>query len=179
MTDNQITEATDDLKSDLTEGAAPTAHPSDEGLILNQPLDNGESTTEDAPTEDADDKPGREAAKYRRQLRDTEAERDTLAASLDALQRRMVEQHAGKQISRPEALWAAGIELSDLLDKDGVPDPEKIRAACADASDKLGLTRPVGGNYVPGEGRVTRQPGYVNKGFAAAFAPGDDGYDAY
>lgn len=114
-------------------------------------------------------KAGREAAKYRRQLRDAEAERDSLRGTVETLQRRMIEKHAGQTIAKPEALWAAGIDLGDLLDGDGMPDDEKVRAACVKASESLGLSRPRGGNYVPGEGRATRVRTGVGDGFTDAF----------
>lgn len=129
-----------------------------------------EASAEDTDTEDAKDNPGREAAKYRRQLREAESERDTLAGQVESLQRRMIEDYAGRQISRPEALWASGVNVADLLTEDGVPDETKVRNACSAASDRLGLARPVGGNYVPNEGRSTSRVG-SGSSFADAFKP--------
>ena len=123
--------------------------------------------TQDAPE---DGKAGREAAKYRRQLRDTEAERDSLREQVQALQRAAVEQVAARQIAKPAALWTAGVELADVLGDDGAPDPAKIKAACAEASARLGLQRPLG-NYVPNEGR-NPHTGKARPGFADAFGPG-------
>ena len=86
--------------------------------------------------------PNAEAAKYRKRLRDTEAERDALAAKIEAYQRAEVEQYA-EHLQKPSAIWAAGIELADLLDDEGNIDPEKTTAAVEAAATDLGLsTRP-------------------------------------
>lgn len=96
--------------------------------------------------------PSREAAKYRRRLRDTETERDTLAETVTTLQRNEVERLAASAIANPAALWAAGVELSDVLAEDGSVDAEKVTAAAKDAAERLGLAQPRPANYVRGEG---------------------------
>lgn len=93
-----------------------------------------------------------EAAKYRRRLRETEAERDTLAGRLEAMQRGEVERIAAATVKSPAALWAAGIEVADMLTEDGTVDPAKVRAAASQAADRLGLATPRPPNYVPREG---------------------------
>lgn len=92
-------------------------------------------------------------ARYRRQLRETEAERDQLRATVETLQRAEVERLAGKAIQKPTALWSADVQLVDLLDDTGAVDPAKVNAAVQNARDTLGLaaTRPAG--YVRGEGQ--------------------------
>ena len=74
-------------------------------------------TRRDRPPEDSpaapkpaepEPKPDREAAKYRRQLRDTEAERDTLAGKVEAMQRREVERQVAEHLSNPEDFWLTG-----------------------------------------------------------------------
>lgn len=73
----------------------------------------------------------REAAQWRRKLRETEADRDRLATKLAALQQHTIS----------TALRSAGINadklfrvraLSDLLDRHGDIDVEAIRNAVAD-----------------------------------------------
>lgn len=91
---------------------------------------------------DADDKPGREAARYRRQLREVEAERDGLAVQLEALRRAEVDQLTGAVGVRPEALWAAGTNMADLLAEDGTIDPERVGAAVKAACSTLGIPLP-------------------------------------
>lgn len=88
--------------------------------------------------------PNREAARYRRQLRQTESERDTLRERLTALQRAEVERLAGTtgaKLAAPSAIWADGVQLDDLLDQDGRVDPERVTAAAEQAAERLGLAR--------------------------------------
>lgn len=80
-----------------------------------------------------------EAKSYRLRLRDTEAERDRLAATLTALQRGRVEAIATQQGITAEALWAAGTELDSLLGEDGQPDPIAVAAAADAARQELGI----------------------------------------
>lgn len=117
-----------------------------------------ESTDQTTETESPEqESSNREAAKYRRQLRDTEAERDTLAQRVEAMQRAEVERLAGSthRIAQPAALWASGATLHDLLGEDGHVDPEKVKTAAENAISTLGLarTKPAG-VYAPREGRI-------------------------
>ena len=43
---------------------------------------------------------------------------------------------------RPQALWASGVELTDLIGDDGVPDQQKIRQAFESARRELGIEAP-------------------------------------
>ena len=62
----------------------------------------------------------REAARYRRQLRKAEGERDQLSADLEAARRSMVDRVAQTEGRiRPAALWSSGVQLADLLGEDG------------------------------------------------------------
>lgn len=133
---------------------------------------------EDAPDQAAtgDDNPGREAARYRRQLRETEAERDGLLTQLDALRRAEVDRLVADQTRtlKPAALWAAGTELGQLLAEDGTVDAARVAEAIKAASDTLGIaTRlPVApssaGQGNVGEAVYSGQPG---NGWQAAFGP--------
>ncbi len=95
-----------------------------------------ESSNEDA-TDDAN--PGREAAKYRRQLRDAEATRDTLAAKVSKYQTAEAERAAAGpgRLLDPTDLWRV-TELADVLDDDGELDPAKVNTAV----DKLLADKP-------------------------------------
>lgn len=97
----------------------------------------------------------REAAKYRRRLREAEAERDALAERVETLQRAEVERIAGGASVKPAALWASGASLPELLTEDGTVDPEKVATAVQTARDQLGLAAPRASNYVPREGATT------------------------
>lgn len=67
-----------------------------------------------------------EAAKWRRKLRDAEAERDALAERLAAHDRAAVEAAVADRMIRPADLWLTGVEVADLLDDDGNVDAEKL-----------------------------------------------------
>ncbi len=76
----------------------------------------------------------REAAAYRRRLRDTEGERDRLAEQVACYQRREVEAlaeqgpgHGYERMASGADLWTAGVQLADLLDEDGAVDPAKTQ----------------------------------------------------
>lgn len=113
-----------------------------------------------------------EAAKYRRRLRETEAERDALTTRLEALQRTMVEQYAADQIEKPAGLWAHA-QLADLLDDDGNVDRQKVIDASKTAREELGLSKARFGPYAPLQGKMTTLE-QDQKSFADAFAPGRD-----
>ncbi len=125
--------------------------------------DNGaEDGTEVVEDQDADadgDGPGREAAKYRRRLREAEAERDQLAERIEAMQRAEVERLATADTLRPAALWASGIELADLMADDGTVDGSKVSEAIAGAREQLGIPAPpLRRNYVKNEGSPVGRP---------------------
>ena len=141
-----------------------------------EPVDATTDTVAETPEVDEppaeehsdDDKPGsKREAKYRVQLRETEAERDQLRATVEALQRSEVERIAGQSIQRPAALWSTDVELSSLLDDAGRVDPFKVNAATKQATETLGLAakRPAG--YVGGEGRTIGSPGAADPWQAA------------
>ena len=88
--------------------------------------------TEATATEPTDDKPGAEAARYRRRLREAEAQRDTLTATLDTYRRRDVERAAeAAGLARGGDLFDAGAQLADLLAEDGTVDNKKVQEAAA------------------------------------------------
>ena len=81
-------------------------------------------------TEDEGGKANREAAKYRTRLRETEAQRDTLTARIEAFQKADALRHAGTQLADPEDLFTVGqVKLADLLDDDGNVVPELVETA--------------------------------------------------
>lgn len=94
----------------------------------------------------------REAAKYRTRLREAEAERDavrgeleTAAATVERLQRALVERDAAEHLRDPADLWryAEDASVADLLTEDGTPDPEKVSAVVSDIlAERRHLARP-------------------------------------
>lgn len=124
-------------------------------------------TTDDSTTTEAG-KGGRREAKYRRQLRDTEAERDTLRSTVETLQRAEAERLSS--LDKPAALWAAGTTLADVLDDDGTVDPEKVKAAADAAADALGAA-PRSGTPRPDRTQGGHGTLEIAPSFADAFAP--------
>ena len=106
----------------------------------NLEADTGAPDSEHA-TEDnegaREDHRNNEAKRYRLRLRETEAERDKLTEqiagheqTIRALQRRLIETAAATTLRDPADLWRYdNLEVTDLLDDQGIPDPEKIIAA--------------------------------------------------
>lgn len=133
---------------------------------LSSALDSSPPATEDPEVSEAqDDEPtGSEAAKYRRRLRDTEKERDELAARVEAMQRQQVETLLSRERMTPKALWAV-TELADVLTDDGLVDPVKVKAAAQAARKELGIDA---GLYVAAEGKVPKPAGNT---FTTAFKP--------
>jgi hypothetical protein len=149
--------------------ADTTAKPSDEGKTTPglTPEENVKPEQTDPP-----ENANAEAAKYRSRLRETEAERDTLTGRLEKAHRTMVETIAGKRLEKPEALWAAGVQLEDLLDDEGHVDAEKVEAAAVKAEEELGLIRRRGAPIIPGQGGTpSRGAGFGRRGFDSAFSP--------
>jgi len=129
----------------------------------------------DVPTESGrDDDTGlsRRDRRYREQLRAAEAERDTLRQTVEAMQRAEVERLAAQHITKPAALWTAGVELASLIGEGGTVDPNRVLAAAQDARQQLGLEDPEAklrrGPVVPREG-TTVQSGDKSSSWNDAF----------
>ena len=114
---------------------------------------------ETAPEPEGRD-PNAEAAKYRRRLRETEAQRDELASRLDATHRALVEQQAADLFADPADLWHA-TSIDDLRGDDGLIDPERAtseieRVLTAKPHWRKEPARP---NRSPGSRRFTKGRG--------------------
>jgi len=109
------------------------------------------------------DKPGAEAARYRRKLRTVEGERDALAGQLDATRRGIVDAQAAGLGIRPAALWAAGAELDELLADDGSVDAGKVEQAVRAAKGVLGLDSGPRPNPQQGRGSAPQSGGSWNE----------------
>ncbi|MCL1869771.1 MAG: hypothetical protein FWF90_05090 [Promicromonosporaceae bacterium] len=130
----------------MTENTTPV-----EGTETDPTPVEGTPTTDTTPEAPEGSRAGRDAARYRTALREVEAERDALVAQLDAVRREVVENMAAKVVAQPSAVWAAGVNLADLLADDGRVDADKAHAAITSAADALGLAGPPLGNrrHVP------------------------------
>lgn len=96
-----------------------------------------------AETEETGKGPNAEAARYRRQLRETETERDGLRGTLERLQRAEVHRLAADQLAQPDDVFDVGrVELADLLDDDGNVDEDLLATAIHGlVTDRPGLAR--------------------------------------
>lgn len=96
----------------------------------------------------------REAASYRRQLRDTQAERDSLSEQLQRVQRAEIERLAGAaRLAQPSDLWTFGGDLSALVQADGLIDAEAVAGLVEGIlKARPGLQAPVIGDLGIGRG---------------------------
>ncbi len=120
--------------------APEPAAPSDDATVS---ADTAEGASE-AATEADETRPGAEAARYRRRLRETETERDGLVEQLDGFRRREAERVAAGALSKASDLWLDGRTIGDLLDDDGQVDADKVNAEVASVLDgrpQLATTR--------------------------------------
>lgn len=100
-----------------------------------EPAETTEPTTE--PT--TDEGGNAEAAKYRRRLREAEAERDAARGTVESLQRQLAEHLVADRLAQPSDLWDIGrAAVTELLGEDGALDPAKV----SDAVDSLLAARP-------------------------------------
>jgi hypothetical protein len=116
----------------------------------------------------------REAASYRRRLRETEAQRDALREQLDRIQTADVERIASASgLAVAGGVWQLGASLEALRSDDGTIDVETVERLVADIlRDRPGLqTRPVGdvGIGRGGDALPTRGP---KVGLSALLKPG-------
>lgn len=153
--------------SDNTQDTQNTEEPQDAPEQDTQTTDTQEATPDAEQPDKAAE--SREAAKYRTRLRDTEAERDTLQEQLTAARKQIVESMSG--LHRPDALWAAGVDLDTLIDDEGRINPMAVREAVTVASDTLGLARRPTGPHSSAFGSVTGEPVTPKRDFSTAFMP--------
>ena len=113
------------------------------------------------PTPDTDDtettgNPNKEAAKYRRQLRDVEAERDALTGQVEAMQRAMIESEVARAGYKPAAFWSRDENTADqFFTDDGTLDTDALSEAITTTARELGLTNGRG-PVAPREGGTSR-----------------------
>jgi len=99
---------------------------------------------------------GREAARYRRQLRESQSHAEALGARVEAMQRTDVERLAATDLQTPADLWLTGPDLADLLDEAGDVDPEKVKTTVAAVLEQRpGWARPDGPPSFDGGARTT------------------------
>jgi hypothetical protein len=104
-----------------------------------------DSSTLEEPSETGDERDeqgrylSREAASYRRRLRETEGERDQLHERLEGYERADVERVAGDAgLQVPSDVWTFGATLATLRREDGGIDHEAVN----DLAKEIGKDRP-------------------------------------
>lgn len=95
-----------------------------------------DSTAVDGADADADAQakatPSAREARYRRRLRDTEAERDRLAEQLRSRDRSDVERRVADRLDRPADVWLVWDDAERFHDDDGNLDTDAVDAAVAE-----------------------------------------------
>ncbi len=102
------------------------------------PQDTPEGATT-APEAVQEETPNREAARYRKALRDAEAERDQLKAQRDELARSIAEQSLPGNVP-PRLMWEHTEDVTTLFDDAGRVDPSKVTAAAGEIIDAYGIS---------------------------------------
>lgn len=153
MSDTKMSDEMATGIDDVVDVTAETVEPS--GASHESEDTQAEPDDEGEPEDDS--KGGREAARYRRRLRDTEAERDALTERVESLQRSVVEGIVteggmGGRMHTAEPFWAGGVDLADLLDEGGNVDRDAVLAAVDEIAARFGITRRPKPNTVLGEG---------------------------
>lgn len=105
----------------MTEPQTPPEAPQDA-------TEQGDPTPDSGDTAAASESGNREAARYRRRLRETESERDTMAQRLSVMQRAEAERLASSRLADGADLWH-GVDLDSLLSEDGGVDADAVKAA--------------------------------------------------
>lgn len=154
-----------------TETETPEPHAEDAAA----PQDAGA----DVPVEDpqTERNGNKEAAKYRVQLREAEAERDALRTQLEAVQWQMLDSARGRGSSvTPALMQKLGHTPGEFLNDDGTVDTLKYRSTVDKIAVEYGLALPTG-SYVPLEGSRSTPGDYTNsarENFSRALSYGAD-----
>lgn len=130
----------------------PTENTTDDSVEDTVAVEPGEDATEDATPL------GKQAAKFRKQVRQLETDNTALTEQITGLQKQLAENLIVAAGVKPEAIWAI-TEIAELLDDTGRVDPEKITATIAKAVQELNIrVKPTAGLYVAAEGKIPAPP---------------------
>ncbi|MGZ4185011.1 MAG: hypothetical protein ACXVSF_06460 [Solirubrobacteraceae bacterium] len=115
----------------------------------------------------------REAATYRRRLRETESERDSLREQLDRVQRAEVERLAGAAgLAVASDVWQFGATLDTLRNAEGDVDGEIVAGLVADiVRDRPGLQAAPVGDIGIGKGNAASGAPRQTVGLSALLKP--------
>jgi hypothetical protein len=133
--------------------AATTTTATDTPAEAAEPATDAATAAESADQQASDERDesgrylSREAAGYRRRLRETESERDDLRGRLEGYEREHVERIAGDRgLQVPADIWQFGASLDALRTEDGAIDAEAVSGLVGEiVKDRPGLqARPEG-----------------------------------
>lgn len=125
---------------------------------------------DDGQQERGKSKAARDAAKYRTQLREVEAERDTLTEQLTTARRHIADQAieaAGTGV-QPALVWELGNNIADMFNDDGTVNQQTITATVQDIATRYNITGP---DQHPNPAQAHGQPP-VNDDEGLLFDPG-------
>lgn len=155
--DNLATESTTEEPD-----GEPADEPKEDGDTAEEPAGD-----EEAPRDKRLAKARAEAAKYRTQLREVEAELEQALYMVEHSYRKDVEVAASHLLGAPAMLWTIPEATAQTFMTDGRPDDAKIRGGIAELKERFGnLPSPVrsytpeGANDRPGPGKSS-QAGFL------------------
>ncbi|MCX2929268.1 hypothetical protein ORI20_03205 [Mycobacterium sp. CVI_P3] len=123
----------------------------------------------DDGTDAEESSPNAEAARWRKKLRETESQLETMAARVETLQRQQVDAQVSAAGVKPQAVYSVA-DLADLVGEDGSVDTEKVTEAVAKAKEQLGIGISKG-SLVPGVGQRPEKPPQAENPWTTAFRP--------
>lgn len=115
-------------------------------------------------------KAARDAAKYRTQLREVEAERDTLTEQLTTARRQIADQiiEATGIGVQPALVWELGNNVADMFNDDGTVNQQTITSTVQDIAARYNITGP---NQQPNPAQAHGQPPASNDTEGLLFDP--------
>jgi hypothetical protein len=132
-----------------------TAEPTADDVQETDTVDNPDETV-DNPNDTEGGKLHREAAKYRTQLRETEAELETMTGQRNQLAAQVIEHQLGNL--KPNVFWKLAGDVTDYINDDGTVNLEKVTKTAKTIGDDLGINT---GPTIPGQ---EKRPGKINAG---------------
>jgi hypothetical protein len=163
-TENQTTEETPDLQTEDTDQTPEPSLVEETGTQDSQTAKSGSSAEPDFEDTEGG-KVHREAAKYRTQLRETEAELDTVTGQRNQLAAQVIEHQLGNL--KPNVFWKLAGDVTDYIKDDGTVNLEKVTETAKTIGDDLGINT---GPLIPGQ---EKRPSQINTGnkLQQAFEP--------
>lgn len=132
-------------------------------------MESNNETNENAPAAEEQSATNREAAKYRRQLREVETERDTLRSQLTDLAREHIESTLPRGLN-PEIFWKLAPETDEFM-KEGQINHDFVKSEVSRLSRELNIGH---GPIVSAQKGMEHDQYESKNSFDKAFAPRQD-----